>query len=98
MGNVLLPRAPRPREVVRRERVDPSYRPRRADDAGLRGHRTLSANASCPLGDVVCQADEAIEARGRPRRRHDRPVETPVDDTVDPVIDEVRDLVEELPR
>ena len=55
-----------------------------------------SARASCPLGDVVCQADEAIEAGGDLVDDTIDAIETPLDDTVDPVIDEVRDLVDEL--
>jgi hypothetical protein len=57
---------------------------------------SLSAYASCPPGDVVCQADEAIEGGGDLLDDTVPPIETPVDDTVDPVIDEVRDRVDEL--
>ena len=57
---------------------------------------SLSAHASCPLGDVACQADEAIEAGGDLVHDTIDAIETPLDDTVDPVIDEVQDLVQEL--
>ena len=57
---------------------------------------SLSAHASCPLGDVACQADEAIEAGGDLVDDTIDAIETPLDDTVDPVIEEVQDLVQEL--
>ena len=58
---------------------------------------SLSAHASCPLGDVACQADEAIEAGGDLVDDTVDAIETPLDDTLEPVIDEVHDLVQELP-
>jgi hypothetical protein len=57
---------------------------------------SLSAHASCPLGDVVCQADEAIEAGGDLIDDTTDPIETPLDEAIEPVINEVRDLVDEL--
>ena len=51
-----LRRAPRPREVVPRETVDPSTHPRRPGDARPRSTGQPFAIAACPLLDVDCQA------------------------------------------
>jgi hypothetical protein len=61
---------------------------------------TSAAHASCPIHDVVCQLDEAVDTGEGLLDDTTDPVDTPFDDAIDPVtdplVDDVFDRIHDL--